>query len=243
MSSPFDILGIDPDADEAAVVEAYRRRVKESHPDHGGSASEFRAVKAAYEQIRDGYDGEDDGRSLDGEGRDEPGAERAAGQRGGADRTYRQGRRARRGEPERENDTRVEYLNYEVVDERGWALGDDDLFEKASNADLDPDDYGRFLVEPHESLLEAAENRGFAWPYACRGGACANCAVWLQSGELSMPVDHILPPGMMDRGIRLSCNGMPVTDELQVVYNVKNLPGLDDLQLPPHPFARAQSDD
>jgi len=219
VGSPFDILGVDPDADDAEVVEAYRQRVLEAHPDHGGSASEFRAVQSAYEQILSGGGGE---------GGDE-------------DRDDGSGSVEER-EDDRE-DARVEYLNYEVLDDHGWELDDEDLFENASAAGLDPVDYGRLLVRPDESLLEAAENRGFAWPFACRGGACANCAVAVFEGELSQPVDHILPQRLVDRGFRLSCNGMPVTDEMKVVYNVKHLAVLDELRLPPHPFERAYSSD
>ena len=213
MASPYDVLGIDPDAADVEINRAYRRRVLETHPDQGGSSREFQAVKAAYEELKSGVTAvdRDDGSDVVEDTRPRP--------------------------------SRVEYLNYEVLDDHGWSLDDDDLFEKAAAADLSPVDYGRFVVKPHESLLEAAENRGFAWPYACRGGACANCAVAVLSGELAMPVDHILPSEMLDRGIRLSCNGMPITDELQVVYNLKHRPDLDELRLPPTRFERAYLDD
>lgn len=234
MASPFDILGIEPDADDEEVIRAYRERVKEAHPDHGGTPSEFRKVRTAYERIKAGDVGELEDADGQGEqtGRGRPTADHW--------RTSRQDGRVRRGD--REKPSQVEYLDYEVIEERGWSLADDDLFEKAADTDLDSADYGRFLVQPHESLLEAAENRGFAWPFACRGGACANCAVAVVEGDLSMPVDHILSDVWMDRGIRLSCNGVPTTDEMKVVYNVKRLPGLDELRLPPHPFKQAHSD-
>ncbi|WP_122089716.1 ferredoxin Fer [Halalkalicoccus subterraneus] len=222
MVSPFDVLSIDPDADDAEIDRAYRRRVMETHPDHGGSAREFQSVREAYEQL---VSGEYDGRPVV-----------ESGPKAGADSD---------GDEDDGDDeqSRVEYLNYEVLDDHGWSLDDEDLFEKAADAGLDATDYGRFLVQPNESLLEAAENRGFAWPYACRGGACANCAVAVVEGELEMPVNHILPPEMLDRGIRLSCNGTPGTDEMQVVYNIKNLPYLDELRLPPRPFEQAYVDD
>ena len=234
MESPFDVLGVDPDADEEAVERAYRRRVKESHPDHGGSPEEFQAVRAAYEAV------------ITGEADRYRAAERAErADEGAGDRRWRaDGTRGAAGpgpEPEPER-SRVEYLNYECLDDHGWSLGDADLFEKAADADLGDADYGRFLVEPGETLLEAAENRGFAWPFACRGGACANCAVAVAEGDLSQPVDHILPEEMTDRGLRLSCVGRPTTDELRVVYNVKHLPDLDDLRLPPRPFEGAGAD-
>lgn len=214
MDSPFAILRIDSDADDEEIDRAYRRRAKETHPDQGGSASEFRLVTAAYEEITSGY-------------------------RRGEPETDRE----RSGEQHHRTESRVEYLDYGVLDDYGWAIDDDDLFEKASAAGLATADHGRILVQPGESLLEAAENRGFAWPYACRGGACANCAVAVVDGELSMPINHILPTEMIDRGIRLSCNGTPITEEMKVVYNVKHLPNLDELRLPPRPFEQAHCDD
>ncbi|MFC6962610.1 ferredoxin Fer [Halocatena marina] len=210
MDSPFDVLGISPDADEAEIDRAYRQRVKEAHPDHGGSTSEFQLVRMAYEELQVGDSVDTKAVESDTDGPEEE-------------------------EPQ----TRVEYLNYEVLDDYGWSLDDEDLFSNAASADLSPTDFGQFLVRPHESLLEAAENRGFTWPFACRGGACANCAVAVIAGEIAMPVNHVLPTEILDRGIRLSCNAMPITEELKVVYNVKHLPYLDELRLPPRPFEQA----
>jgi ferredoxin len=139
--------------------------------------------------------------------------------------------------------TRVTYLDYDILTDYGWAADDERLFEKAATAGLAESDYGQFVVEPGESLLEAAENRGYAWPFACRGGACVNCAILLHSGELSMPVNHVLPAEMYERNIRLSCNGMPITDELHVVYNVKHMPELEELLLPPKPFEATYAGD
>lgn len=224
MESPFDVLRIDSDADEAEIDRAYRRRVLEAHPDHGGSTDEFQRVRAAYEAIVAGYDPADD----EGAGESPPADGRRRNGSGGADG------------PE---GSRIEYLNYEVLADRGWSLADDDLFEKASAADLDHDDYGEFLADPGESLLEAAENRGFAWPYACRGGACANCAVAVVEGEMETPGNHVLSSEMLDRGIRLSCISAPESDRMRVVYNVKHLPDLDELRLPPDPFERAHATD
>lgn len=230
MESPFEVLGVDPGADEEAIEQAYRRRVKETHPDLGGSLREFLLVRTAYEEIQAGRGG--------GDGDAWPG-DADAGFGGRADVTEG-GNGASPPEPE---GSKVEYLDYDVLADYGWSLDDEDLFEKASEAGLAPADHGRILVEPGESLLEAAENRGFAWPYACRGGACANCAVAVFDGELSMPVNHILPKSMLDRGIRLSCVGAPTTDEMQVVFNVKHLPDLDELRLPPSPFEQAYRGD
>jgi len=82
-----------------------------------------------------------------------------------------------------------------VLADNGWELTDEDLFEKAAAANLAGEDYGEFRVEERDTLLEAAEEHGFTWPFSCRGGACANCAVAVVEGDLSLPVSHVLPLG------------------------------------------------
>ncbi|MFB6120308.1 MAG: ferredoxin Fer [Halobacteriaceae archaeon] len=231
MESPFDVLGVDPDADEAEIERAYRRRVKEAHPDHGGSTAAFREVRAAYEQLTNG---EYEARERD-SGPSRPTADSDPDSDSDPDHESTNARAT-------PVDATVEYLNFDVLDDHGWAVGDPDLFRKAAAADLDSVDYGEFTVPAGETVLDAAEATGQTWPFACRGGACANCAVVLTQGEMMMAVDHILPEEMLDRGIRLSCIGKPTTPELQLLYNVKHLPDLDDLRLPPGPFEAVQSD-
>ena len=229
MPSPYDVLGVDRDADEDEIRSAYRDRVLESHPDHGGSMEAFGRVRTAYEK-------------LAGEGRspepDETQSPWDPTVRWTADTEPQSPP-----EPERRDPHTVEYVDYEVLSDHGWEITDEDLFQKASEANLDPGDYGRFQIDPGRSLLEGAEDVGFTWPFSCRGGACANCAVAVVQGSLSQPVSHILPEELTDEGIRLSCVGHPVTDDLQVVYNVKHLPSVEDLLLPPGPYKRVSSDD
>lgn len=223
MESPHEVLEVPPDADDDTVVDAYRERIKEVHPDHGGSATAFKRVRRAYEQLLNGETS-----PLPEEDAGEPTPERD-------DDDERPGSSATEG-------SMVEYLDYEVLADYGWALDDEDLFEKAGKADLGPDVYGHLVVGPHESLLEAAESAGFAWPYACRGGACTNCAVMILDGEMPTPKSHILPQEMVDRGIRLSCIAAPESNEARIVFNVKHLPGVDELRLPPTRFKQAQDD-
>ncbi|QKY19174.1 DnaJ domain-containing protein [Halolamina sp. CBA1230] len=213
---PFDVLGVETDADDAEISRAYRQRVKETHPDQGGSRDEFMRVQQAYAALRDGnVEVAEDG-SVDVDDAAEAAQPRDQGPPPGT--------------------ARMEYLDFEVLGDYGWEIDDDDLFEVAAEADLAPGEYGRLLVDRDETLLEAAERCGFAWPYACRGGACANCAVLLREGEVEMADSHVLPEGMVEEGIRLSCLCRPRSDELQVVYNVKHLPGLDELRLPSQQF-------
>jgi ferredoxin len=124
----------------------------------------------------------------------------------------------------------VEYLDHDVLRERGWDL-DGEPFERARAADLGPPAYGGFTVEGGQSILDAAEAAGVAWPHSCRGGACSNCAVLVLAGEVSMPGSQILPDEALDEGARLTCVGTPITDRLQVVYNVDHLPFLAEYRL------------
>ena len=222
MPSPYDVLDVPRDADEDAIVRAYRERVMEAHPDQGGSPEEFRRVRAAYQELRNGKTADDatDSATHPGDASDEAPA---------ADN-----------EPET---VRVEYLNYDALDDHGWTLMDDDLFARAAEADLETVDHGDFEVEPGQSLLEAAEANGFAWPFACRGGACSNCAVAVIEGEMPPPVSHVLTPELLERGIRLSCVSAPVTEDAKVVFNVKHLPGVEELLLPASRFEQAHSSD
>lgn len=48
------VLGIDASADVDAIRAAYRRRVKETHPDRGGSTEAFKRVNEAYETLGGG---------------------------------------------------------------------------------------------------------------------------------------------------------------------------------------------
>lgn len=219
MDAPSAVLGLPAGSDQEEIERAYRERVKEAHPDQGGTVEEFRAVRTAYEQLLGGGPGPDGATDIDTSPTSPAGRSYAAAT------------------------SQVRYLNYDVLGDYGWEVDDANLFGKAAAADLTETDYGQFRVDPGESLLDAAENHGRAWPFACRGGACANCAILLYEGELSMPANHVLPHEFVKRNIRLSCNGIPITDELAVVFNVKHMPEMDDLLLPPRPFKQAYPTD
>jgi curved DNA-binding protein CbpA len=49
----FAVLGLAPGATRTDVKRAFRACAQTTHPDHGGDAGYFRAVKDAYERLRD----------------------------------------------------------------------------------------------------------------------------------------------------------------------------------------------
>ena len=129
VGSPFEVLRVDPDADDVELKRAYRRRAKEAHPDRGGSVEEFQRVKAAYEAIRSGEadlsDADGSGPDADADADGPRTAETAPGTGADSDPNPEP-------DPEPEpTSAEVEYLNFEVFDDYGWSLADDDLFERA----------------------------------------------------------------------------------------------------------------
>ena len=118
----------------------------------------------------------------------------------------------------------VTYLNYEVLDDEGWEIDDDDLFDKAEDAGLDGEDFGSLDVNEGEYILESAEAQGYDWPFSCRAGACANCAAIVTEGEIDMDMQQILSDEEVDeKNVRLTCIGSPAADDVKIVYNAKHL--------------------
>jgi len=50
-SSPYAVIGVAHDADDEALRRAYRRALREAHPDTGGTTTRFLAVQAAWELV------------------------------------------------------------------------------------------------------------------------------------------------------------------------------------------------
>jgi hypothetical protein len=51
-SKSHEILGVDEDADETEIKQAFRDRARETHPDKiGGDGEEFKKVREAYELL------------------------------------------------------------------------------------------------------------------------------------------------------------------------------------------------
>src|SRR4051794_1165936 len=52
-ASAYTVLGLEPDADAAAIEQAYKRLIKQHHPDReGGDADRAAEINRAYRDIR-----------------------------------------------------------------------------------------------------------------------------------------------------------------------------------------------
>jgi 3-ketosteroid 9alpha-monooxygenase subunit B len=67
-------------------------------------------------------------------------------------------------------------------------------------------------------LLDLLLASGLDAPYSCREGACSACACRLVSGEVKMLNNDVLEDEDLEDGIRLACQSLPVTDEVEISY-------------------------
>ncbi|WP_193164278.1 2Fe-2S iron-sulfur cluster-binding protein [Microbulbifer hainanensis] len=70
------------------------------------------------------------------------------------------------------------------------------------------------LVDPKETLLQAALRQGIDFPHSCRVGGCASCKCKLVSGRVRELTDsgYILTDEELDAGYILACQSVPKGD-------------------------------
>ena len=76
---------------------------------------------------------------------------------------------------------------------------------------LQPDGGERSVsVLPGQTVLEAAEDSGWALPYSCRSGCCTSCAGLVREGEVERGAQIVLDEALMARGFALLCQARPL---------------------------------
>jgi ring-1,2-phenylacetyl-CoA epoxidase subunit PaaE len=80
-------------------------------------------------------------------------------------------------------------------------------------------DEREIVLEPNETILEAAIRVGMDAPYACQGGSCCTCRALLQGGEVDMAVNYALSASEVKQGFILTCQSRPKTDSVIVNYD------------------------
>jgi curved DNA-binding protein CbpA len=53
MTTLYEILGVEEDADDIDIKRAYRKKAQENHPDKGGDTEMFQAISKAYDVLSD----------------------------------------------------------------------------------------------------------------------------------------------------------------------------------------------
>lgn len=73
---------------------------------------------------------------------------------------------------------------------------------------------------PDQTVLEAALENAMDAPHACRAGVCSTCKCKVLKGEVDMVTNHALEDYEVRAGYVLSCQSYPVSDEVEVDFDV-----------------------
>ena len=71
---------------------------------------------------------------------------------------------------------------------------------------------------PGTTILQTARQMGLAPPFSCESGSCATCMGRLVEGEVSMFVNNALTDDEVAEGLILTCQSVPTTPAVHVVY-------------------------
>jgi ring-1,2-phenylacetyl-CoA epoxidase subunit PaaE len=68
-------------------------------------------------------------------------------------------------------------------------------------------------------ILDAAQRVRTDLPFACKGGVCGTCRAKVTHGEVRMRRNFALEQDELDEGFVLTCQSLPVTDEVTLDYD------------------------
>jgi ferredoxin-NADP reductase len=71
---------------------------------------------------------------------------------------------------------------------------------------------------PGTTILQTARQLGMSPPSSCESGNCATCMARLVEGEVTMPVNDALTDDEVAEGWVLTCQAVPTTPSVRVVY-------------------------
>jgi len=72
-----------------------------------------------------------------------------------------------------------------------------------------------------KSILDAALSTGADLPFSCKGGVCTTCKAKLLRGKVEMDVNYGLEPEEVEAGYILTCQSHPITEDVEVDFDVK----------------------
>lgn len=73
-------------------------------------------------------------------------------------------------------------------------------------------------IQAGQTVLRALIAAGADVPYSCEGGVCSSCKCKITKGEVNMKINLSLDEKEVAQGNILSCQSVPMSDEIEVVY-------------------------
>jgi 3-ketosteroid 9alpha-monooxygenase subunit B len=80
---------------------------------------------------------------------------------------------------------------------------------------------GRMATAEHRAgttILQMARQMGMAPPYSCEAGSCATCMARIVDGTATMRVNNALTADEVDEGWVLTCQALPASPRVHIVY-------------------------
>jgi len=74
-------------------------------------------------------------------------------------------------------------------------------------------------VPPGTPILDAAQRIRPDLPFACKGGVCGTCRALVTEGQVTMRRNYALEQDEVDAGYALTCQALPVSDQITVDYD------------------------
>ncbi|MBK7810856.1 MAG: 2Fe-2S iron-sulfur cluster binding domain-containing protein [Saprospiraceae bacterium] len=78
----------------------------------------------------------------------------------------------------------------------------------------------QLILNPGEKILDGLIRQGLNPPYSCSSGACATCIAKVIQGKVRMDVALGLEEEEIAAGYILTCQAHPITEELEINYDV-----------------------
>ena len=72
---------------------------------------------------------------------------------------------------------------------------------------------------PGTTVLQAARQLGLAPPFSCESGNCATCMAKVVEGSVVMHANNALTPEEVEEGWVLTCQAVPTTSSVRIVYD------------------------
>ena len=110
-----------------------------------------------------------------------------------------------------------EYFTVPITDEPEWEL--DDSVSKTRTVDVTLDRKQiQLSINGKQNILQQLLDDGYDAPYSCLQGTCSTCKAKLVSGEVKMKVDIGLEDDEKDAGYILTCQSVPLTENVNCIY-------------------------
>lgn len=112
-----------------------------------------------------------------------------------------------------------EKINYELFFSAEDAKASENHDGKTKVKVLLDDEEFEFSMNKDQKVLDAILAQDIDAPYSCQGGICSSCVAKLTEGKIEMLKNQILTDEDTDEGLILTCQALPVSDQVSINYD------------------------